>query len=225
MTHFYVFGDSIAQGSWDPFGGWVQRVRRVLDEHYLNDPDKRFLSFNMGISGDTSERILKRFPAEMKARYNADEPLIILFAVGMNDSLVDFETGTNQISEADFEDNIKKLTGLARQYTDKIGFVGLNPINEAEVNPIPWSPGSAYWFNAVHSYNSILDRFCADNDIPFVDVWARWQGEDYKDWLFDGVHPNALGHQKIASVALKQFLKPLGWVVSPENEGGYISLD
>lgn len=223
MTHLYVFGDNVVQGSWDPFGGWVQRVRSVLDEHYLYDPEKRFLTFNMGVSGNSSANVLTRFVPEMEARYEENADLIILFAVGLNDSMMTSETGTHNVSEADFEKNLHKLYQAASHYTDKIGFVGLYPINEAEVNPLPWARDRAYWFNAVHSYNAIIKTFCARQDIFFIDIWKDWAEEPYEDWLFDGVHPNAAGHQKIARAVLKQFLKPLGWAVPPAQEGGFVT--
>ncbi len=224
MTHLYVFGDSIAQGAWDPFGGWVQRVRTILDQTFFDDPDKECLTFNMGVSGNTSDDILKRFQKEMKARVFSDEKNMIIFAMGINDSLVFQETGLAQISVSDFESNLTKLYKKAKKYSDRICFVGLNPVHEKLVNPLPWAPEKSYWNSSIQQYNEIIKGFCAEENIKFIDIWQDWINESYHDWLFDGIHPNAAGHQRIAGAVLSRFLKPAGWFIPDEDEEGYIRL-
>jgi lysophospholipase L1-like esterase len=50
-----VFGDSITWGAYDPErGGWVNRLRNDLEK-------KEIESYNLGISGDTTADLLKRF--------------------------------------------------------------------------------------------------------------------------------------------------------------------
>ena len=225
MTHLYVFGDSIAQGAWDPMGGWVQRIRSILDEEYFQNPDKYCLTFNMGVSGNATADILKRFAPEMEARFNQEEKTILLFAVGINDSLLDYEKGINQVEQDDFESHLNELLKQAKKYSAHIGFVGLNPVDEAEVMPLPWSKTEAYTNEAVQSFDTSLKAFCEKNDVPFIDVMSDWlEGGEYRNWLFDGIHPNAVGHQRIARVVLEGFLNPLDFGVKPELAGGYMGL-
>ena len=224
MTYLYIFGDNIAQGAWDPLGGWVQRIRTTLDQIYFNDKNKHCLTFNMGISGNTSQDIVNRFTKEMNARQDNDQDCMIIYATGLNDSLVFRENGTAQISPDAFEKNLDKLLLRAKKYTKKICFVGLTPVDEDIVNPLPWANERAYWNSSIQQYNEILSNFCAEKNIKFIDLWQDWLDEDYKKWLFDGVHPNAEGHQRIAGAVLSRFLKPAGWFVPEEDEGGYITL-
>ena len=71
----FVFGDSIAWGLYDDRGGWVGRLWNARSR----------LVYNLGVDGETSEDISKRFIAEAKVR-GANKNSIIVFAVGVNDS-------------------------------------------------------------------------------------------------------------------------------------------
>lgn len=224
MTHLYVFGDTITQGAGDPFGGWVQRVRTILDQTFFDDPKKECLTFNMGIKGDTSGDIVKRFTKEMKTRKDDGGENVIIFAVGINDSLISQDTGMAVVAPDVFEKNLDKLLLRAKKHARHICFVGLNPVDEARVNPLPWAPDRSYWNSSIQQYNEIIKDFCSNQNIKFIDVWQDWINEDCNDWLFDGVHPNAEGHQRIASAVLSRFLKPAGWFIPDEDEGGYITL-
>lgn len=224
MTNLYIFGDSIAQGAWDPLGGWVQRIRTTLDQIYFHDENKQCLTFNMGVSGNTSQDIVNRFTKEMNVRQNKDQDSMIIFATGMNDSLIMQDNGMSVVSPDLFEKNLDKLWVRAKKYSKKICFVGLTPVNEDIVNPLPWAPDRSYWNSSLQQYNEIISNFCAEKNIKCIDMWQDWIDHDYRPWLFDGVHPNAEGHQRIASAILSRFLKPAGWFVPEEDEGGYITL-
>ena len=54
----FVFGDSIAWGLYDDRGGWVGRLWNGRSR----------LVYNLGVDGETSEDISKRFIAEAKVR-------------------------------------------------------------------------------------------------------------------------------------------------------------
>ena len=54
MVQILIFGDSIAWGAWDKEGGWVQRLRKLIDEKNLSDPEFYCLVYNLGVSGNKS---------------------------------------------------------------------------------------------------------------------------------------------------------------------------
>src|SRR3989304_4152501 len=73
-----IFGDSVVHASFMKVG-WVDLFRQYLEKKYPNDSIE---IYNLGISGNTSEDILKRFEAEILAR----DTTSIIIAVGVNDS-------------------------------------------------------------------------------------------------------------------------------------------
>src|SRR5208283_3261830 len=106
-----VFGDSIAYGAWDKDGGWVQRLRKFLDAKNLSDPNSYFLLYNLGISGDNTEKLLGRIDPEIRARLEENKPLAIIFAIGTNDSQFVMNQNNNGVSPVQFAENMRALIG------------------------------------------------------------------------------------------------------------------
>ena len=72
MTRICVWGDSIAYGNDDVEGGWCDRLKR-----YCNEKDSNQSIYDVAISGDNTDKLLKRFPTEVSAR----DPDVIIFAI------------------------------------------------------------------------------------------------------------------------------------------------
>src|SRR3989338_9595652 len=91
MVQILIFGDSITYGAWDIEGGWVQRLRKYLDKKVINSNyEEYYITYNLGISGDISGDIIKRFKKETEDRLNDkehNESVIFIFAIGTNDCL------------------------------------------------------------------------------------------------------------------------------------------
>ncbi len=224
MTHLFIFGDSIAQGYWDPLGGWVQRVRATLDQGYFINPDNFCLTFNMGVSGNSTAEVLARFEREMSSRHNSDAPSVLLFAAGINDSCILSKDGKPYQSIEQTTDNIKTLINQARKYSQEIGFVGLNPVDETLVNPLPWDKNISHNNDMIYQYDQAIQSVCADESITFVPIWDQWiSNPNYTNWLFDGLHPNEHGHQRIARAVIHQFLIPSGFDLEGVDTDGFMS--
>ncbi len=114
-----IFGDSITYGACDREGGWVQRLRKFLDEKNLTENDD-FSLYNLGVGGDNTEDILKRFEPETKARIDEEEETVFIFAIGINDS--QFVHGKNRLRvlPEKFKNNIQVPIGAAKQFSHKI---------------------------------------------------------------------------------------------------------
>lgn len=209
MTVILAFGTSTTYGAWDIEGGWVQRLRRYLDEKQLTDPELYYLVYNLGISGDTSEDILQRLGSDTKPRIkqlDEGEDLIIILSCGINDSKHDNKLNKNKIPLEKYSDNIKKIIKVAKTYTPKVIFVGNKPVDDSRVNPIPWRPGHSYRSDLVEMYDSEASRICKQNNVPFCDVYNLFQKEKkYESLLQDGVHPTSKGHEVIYNI-VKNFL-------------------
>ncbi len=136
MKGFLVFGDSIVYGAWDKEGGWVQRLRKFLEEK-----QEDVLVYNLGVSGDTTDSLLERFQAEAKARLKDSEGVIII-SIGVNDSHL-FKN-KNCVPLEKFQQNIKRLVSLSKEISSKVIFVGLTPVDETKTTPIPWDKDRFY---------------------------------------------------------------------------------
>jgi len=77
MANFFIFGDSISYGASDRSGGWVVKFREYIEDK--NEFNKTYNElFNLGISGDTSLDIIKRFENEIKCRLSSAANIIFL---------------------------------------------------------------------------------------------------------------------------------------------------
>lgn len=184
-----VFGESTVWGAWDERGGWVQRLREFVEEKHGRDPETCHLVYNLGVSGNTSTRLLERFEAETKWRFEDEESTdpAFIFQFGVNDAGF-------AIPESVFEANAQKLITLAKRYRNRILFVGLHPVDESKTLPVHWDTNSYYRNNDLKRNNIVLKEVCAKNDVPFVDPFDKFTDNDISE---DGVHLNSKGHQKI----------------------------
>lgn len=200
MARILVFGDSIAWGAWDlEKGGWVNRLRLSLDEKNISDSDFYCTVYNLGISGDTSDDILRRF--EFEAQQRLKEDVIFLIGVGINDSAWVHSKNDFLVSLDAFKENIRKLISLARKFSSKIIFIGLIGVDESKVDPIPWDPDKSYKNEYVKKYDDLLEKICNDENVYYIKLF----GKIPKEFLEDGVHPNSEGHKMIFEI-IKKFL-------------------
>ncbi len=183
-----IFGDSIAYG-WFDFEkhGWVYRLREVLEKK----GDYRI--FNLSIPGDTTKDLLKRFKHESIVR----EPDMIIFAVGLNDSQFYFKEKKFKVNPSVFEKNVIRLVNLAKTITDEIVFVGLTPVDEKFTTPLPKDSTRILKNEFIEKYNRIIKNVCKNEKVKFIDIFNKWKKNNYRELLFDGLHPNEKGHQEI----------------------------
>jgi len=200
-----IFGDSIAYGAWDKEGGWVQRLRKFLDEKNLTDSDFYCLVYNLGVSGNTINDLIERFEFETKQRLKESEETIIIFAIGINDSYFVHSENNNRVPINKFKENIQKLIKSAKKFSSKIIFVGLTPVDETKTTPIPWDADKSYKNEYIEKYNKVIKKVCEENEILFIEIFEDWMKLNYKNLLEDGLHPNSEGHKKIFE-SVKEFL-------------------
>lgn len=190
-----VFGDSITYGMWDKeCGGWVNRLRTLLEQ----DDQNYYTVYSLGIPGDTSTNVLDRMEKEMNARFNPYFENIIIFAIGINDSIYGY--GKNAIPIENFKNNLSTLLNLSKTYTDRTIFVGLTRVDE---NKIPQEKNlyfETFINSEIDKYDNALFDFCKTHNIPYIDVKNELKEKD----LNEGIHPNAIGHEKMAIEVLKK---------------------
>ncbi len=71
----FVFGASIVYGSWDEEGGWVDRLKRLANQKVSShaDPDYWAEVYNLGVPGQRTDHLLKRFNFETEQRISDDD--------------------------------------------------------------------------------------------------------------------------------------------------------
>lgn len=190
----YFFGDSITQGFWDSEGGWPARVRKHSDAKFLSKENSSYNSFfNLGIDGNTTRNIIHRFDDEVEARLWQGAEYVFVFATGTNDTIF---RGSENFNEPDsFEEELSSLYAKARQYSQSIFFLGLTPVQDDLLNPMPWSKsGKCYSTERMQLFDNVLRAFCEQYDTTYIDIWNDFEAQDIKKVMYDGVHPNSLGH-------------------------------
>lgn len=155
-----------------------------------NTAKEWFNIYNLGIPGDTTRGLLKRFETEAESRM----PDLIIFAIGINDSAYRVSPDNNETRKEEFGANLQTLTKEARKFTDNIVFVGLTKVEEFKVQPLDSSATGKSYSNAlIQEYDDIIKLFCEREGISFIEIFDLLENKD----LDDGLHPNAKGHQKI----------------------------
>lgn len=200
MFSICIFGDSATWGAWDKeMGGWANRLRLFIDNNNFNDG----FVYNLGVSGDTTEQLLKRLDKEMEAR----EPNIIIFSIGENDSIDLENAGNNLVPLEKFEANLNKLIDKAKKTTNRILFLGLAPIDEKKTTPVLWDDEAFYKTANIENYDKKLMEAADKNKVEYIRVFGALEKKD----LSDGLHPNESGHEKIF-LKVKNFLLESKWV-------------
>ncbi len=196
-----IFGDSIAYGAWDSGGGWADRLRRSLHEKTMRSKfTEYYWVYNLGIPGNTTDDIKKRFAAERAAR----DPHCIIFAIGINDSARMVGAKENRVSLSRFAANIEELFQESLKYTKDVACVGLTPVDEKLTRP--FDSICDFTNEQVMLYDKTLHETCNRLNITFLEVWDLI---DPVTDLYDGLHPNDLGNKKIHTL-IEKFIQENG---------------
>lgn len=180
-----IFGDSITYGLHDEkMCGWVNRVRNKLE----NETDNNFI-INLGIPGQKSEEIKNRFEIELKNRYNKTDNFVLIYAIGIKDAAT-LSKYPDHIEM--FEENIKNIIKITKQYTNNIYFIGL-------LSP-DYKKRKEYIKENVLYIDNTIEKICSNEKIEYIKIIDKLK----KEYLVDGLHPNSKGHQIIANIVLEK---------------------
>lgn len=215
MAVIYCFGDSITYGAWDVEGsGWVARLRKHLDELQNKDESLYFLTHNLGIPGDTTDGLTKRFSQEFNARDDEaknDERTVFIFAFGANDSV--FMPGKNEfrVPKERFISNLQGVIDEARKVSDKIILLNITPCDEKICADRYEGKDKLRSNRNVEEYNNHIKDIAKDSGAELVDACSAYLTGDYREKLSeDGLHPNEKGHElifeKVKNVLLKTMI-------------------
>lgn len=196
MHNIIIFGDSITWGAVDSKGGWVARLKNESGDNTI---------YNLGISGDTSAGVLKRLSSEATARLDEDLETVIVVAIGINDSQFELNTKENKTSLEEFSENLRKIVTEARKFGGKVKLVGLTPVNEDKVKPMPWKETHGYTNEQIEKYDNAIKNVAQEADATYIEIYSKFMEGNYKSLLYDGLHPNDKGHELICHL-VKEFI-------------------
>jgi lysophospholipase L1-like esterase len=149
MTKICIFGDSIVWKAHDYlYGGWVGRLRKHLEPRKIH-------VYNKGVSGNDTRHLLRRFKYEC----THSRPDAIIIGIGINDSLYIRSKEHPCVPIEQFKKNLKELLRQAREFTDKIIFIGLTRVNERKTMPVPWARTKYYDMENVKLYDDTIKDF------------------------------------------------------------------
>ncbi len=192
MNSICVFGDSTSWGAWDSEnGGWVNRLWLSLVDH-----EPYITLYNLSIDGGTSETILARFEQEARAR----EAHVLIFQTGGNDASYLGAGGTTRVPVEQFKNNIEEIIVRAKKITSHIIFMDLKNCDETKTMPVSWAD-IHYTNESIMRYVHVMREVCQRNNVFFLEL-----PELTNDEFEDGLHPNAIGHEKIFQT-VKGFLE------------------
>lgn len=178
-------------------GGWVSRLTEFLETRYLAGEGDESYIYNLSISGDQSDDILARFENEIKLRFSQKRDFVVIFATVLNDSAVVHSKNDHWVNLQDFENNLRQLIAMAREYSDQIIFLGQTAVDQEIVDPMPWDTDKSYRDEDIKKYDQALQNIAKENNAGYVPLFDKFMAGDYKKLLHDGAHPNSAGHQLI----------------------------
>ncbi len=191
-----VFGDSITQGYYDlKYGGWVNKLFvYVMNLSAKSNWKVDHTVFNLGISGDRTDKLNLRFENEFTQRVkNEKSELLTLFAIGINDSASN-KKGKCRVSPEVFEKNMESFICNASAH-GRVAVVGLTPVDESALDPIPWSSAYSYLEGNRAKFDNILGVLAKRHNCLYIKTNDLYK--DFSKYTTDGIHPNADGHQLI----------------------------
>ncbi|WP_353165291.1 SGNH/GDSL hydrolase family protein [Empedobacter brevis] len=196
MTNCLFFGDSITYGEYDGIlGGYVDIVKRYCHAEFYQNNTNEINCFNLGIGGETTEGLIKRFEIEVQARYSPDENLIF-FLYGANDLAE--KNNVELVSLSDFEANLSQMISHAKEFTKNVYLISILPISKT-VDGIKVPERKFRTTQKIELYNQKLKELAAENDVEFIDIFSSFNANKEVFLSKDGVHPNEKGYDFIAT--------------------------
>lgn len=188
-------GDSITTGTGDDtYLGWpgrlcaAERARGHDLTHY-----------NLGIRGDTTPMIARRWRAETEARLPAEFPAALVFAFGINDTAEE-PTGL-RVNPEESARVTREILGEAATWKPTL-MIGPTPVDEAKM-PTRFGSVPREMKNArIAKASRILEGIAAEVGVPYLDLYSPLaESAEFRKSLAagDGVHPTLDGYALMAA--------------------------
>jgi lysophospholipase L1-like esterase len=219
MAQILCFGASSTYGVGGQDGGWPDYLKRDLHAQQFVDhgSGEKHEVYNLAKPGITIEFVAERLSELVSAYGRKTMPLVLAFSFGGNNALALNEPTNFVCTPEEYATKLRVLLQAAKQHTEYVLITGINPVNEAILNPKknPWNNDVAYFFNDRQElFDGIISKVANEENVVCVPLYkdavaASWS-ETYQ-WI-DGLHPNTRGHAYMyhkVEPAIKSFLAAL----------------
>jgi acyl-CoA thioesterase I len=192
------FGDSYVQGVGDATGaGWVGPVAGQMMGYGT--------AFNLGVRGDTSLDVQRRWYDEARCRLKNSERYGVLFSFGVNDTHI--SEGRTRVPHQ------RSLTVLSALLDD----AHVSGWSALVVGPPP--PAEDGHRRRVRRLSTDMAMVCTSCATPFVDLVTPLEADE--SWLAelaagDGSHPGTAGYWRMASLIDPEFTTWLATLAEPK---------
>lgn len=220
---YVAIGDSLTQGVGDTTdqGGFVP----ILAQHLSQEYGYEVASYNYGVSGNTSQQILKRMREQEEIQKQLAKADLLTLTVGGNDLLkvlrkhiTNLKLSTFSKASLAYQDRLRQVINLARQDNPNlpIYILGIyNPfyLNFPELTDLQTVVDN--WNKATKAITEEYDRvyFVPINDLLYKGVDGKEVLVENSDssspvvndalFLEDRFHPNIVGYQLMTTAILE----------------------
>lgn len=198
------FGDSITRGESDAVhGGWADRLKTRCIARYLEQGKNETCVFNLGIGGENSDSLRRRFSSELAARCDADERLFVLLAYGANDAAL--VAGSYVVPVERYLDNLRFCAAETLRLKGTPLLLTITPVARA-ADGIVNRNGRLRSNETISRYNDALRGAAAGMSAAVLDAHAEFMKLDLETlFVPDGVHPNTAGHEVLYGLVDRRF--------------------
>lgn len=227
IINYVALGDSLTAGVGDSTGqgGFVP----LLANDIRDNLDVEVSSQNYGISGNTSQQILKRMQSDKALKNDLKKADILTITVGGNDvmavirkNLANLKVSSFELPEKNYQLRLQKIVKLARKDNNDLHIYILGIYNPFYLN----FPEMTEMQNVINNWNNktkeVTSQFEHVHYVPInKQLYRGIDGQEgivqsdgdqtrvVNDALFnqDHFHPNNIGYQIMSDAVLESILK------------------
>lgn len=176
------------------FGDSITEFCRINDVYGEYSEKMRVALINRGISGETTASMLNRIEESVIAI----RPKNLIMLMGVND----LKQG---ISKEQITENIRKMIQLVKEKTPEtmILLQGVYPTDQNRVSSYERMQLKGRDNTAIRALNEKLAVMAEEENVHFIDltdVLADENGNLFKDYSYDGLHPNVSGYLAVRDI-------------------------
>ncbi len=195
QTDICYFGDSIMEG-WMDAERYPELAYPAIIDSLFRSLGRNVTTVNLGAGGETTEDALRRIDAEVLAR----RPRIVVVSFGSNDWFVWGNPPFQRVPLPRSVDNLSLMFDKIHGAGAHAVLLGMPPVIEKRFYML-FEPALYAPYGGVEACNDLYNRMmrerARDRSVPVISI--EWSVN--RDTLlgFDGVHPSAAGHRRIAA--------------------------